>query len=91
MSACRSCGAPVIWAKTAAGKLMPLDAVSLSIDTPGAFVIKQGEAIAVDRAVEMYAADKAVSIAHARQWLDEDRGAHLSHFATCPNASSHRR
>lgn len=38
---CRSCGADVIWAKTAAGKLMPLDAtetlgkVVYQLDTTG--------------------------------------------------------
>lgn len=54
---CRSCRAPIIWFRTAAGKQMPVDA-----DT-----VAPGE-------------------------LELDlKGGHVSHFATCPNANTHRR
>lgn len=36
MAACRSCGAPIVWAKTAAGKAMPLDAASVLVMVPRA-------------------------------------------------------
>lgn len=30
ISSCRSCGAPIVFAKTAAGRLMPIDALEVS-------------------------------------------------------------
>ncbi len=33
MSTCRSCGAAIIWARTHAGKLMPLDATATPLGT----------------------------------------------------------
>jgi hypothetical protein len=56
--ACRSCGAPIVWFRTKAGKRMPVDA----------------------------ATTKPTDAEHQ---LDLTR--HISHFATCPNADSHRR
>lgn len=53
---CRSCHAKIIWFKTEAGRLMPVDADTVEAED-----------------------DK----------LDLSR--HISHFATCPNASQHRK
>ena len=66
-STCRSCGAPIDWAVTAAGKRMPLDVErrddgNVTFDPDGtARVVPVG------------------------------KGSRVSHFATCPNAQSHRR
>lgn len=60
-SFCRSCGEPILWVRTAAGKMMPLDAVPR-----------------VDGNV-------------MREFADGSRLYYVSHFATCPNAASHRR
>jgi hypothetical protein len=56
MSACRSCGAAIVWLKTSAGKNMPVDAET----------------------------------ATAGDTQFEEAAGHISHFATCPNAASHR-
>lgn len=57
-TSCSSCGARIVWFRTAAGKRMPVDeATTLPTD--------------------------------AEHQLDLTR--HKSHFATCPNASQHRR
>lgn len=77
-AACRSCGAGIRWALTAAsGALIPLDELpvvdgNLAVTRKGngdliARVLKQGEAAGPH----------------------ERRG--TSHFVTCPNANAHRR
>ena len=53
---CSSCGAPIVWFKTEAGKWAPVDAGTVE------------------------AADMNLDITR-----------HKSHFATCPNAPSHRK
>ena len=58
---CKSCGAPILWGRTAAGKAMPLDA------TP------QKRAI-VGRSGALHVVDTF-----------------MPHWASCPNASEHRR
>lgn len=81
ISTCSSCGARIRWAKTSAGKRMPLDA-----EPSGSGNVLLGwiggEEVAIvlgnDRADERAAAQI-------------DGRAYLSHFATCPNASAHRR
>jgi hypothetical protein len=61
-SKCKSCGAEIVWVKTASGALMPVDA------KPKSMVI----------VTEAYMTGQVVM-------------AHTSHFATCPNANSHRK
>lgn len=79
MSRCRSCGAPILWARSWSGRSMPVDAepcdegnLVIETESGGARValVLTGDALAVTR-----------------------RGPaplHRSHFATCPNASQHR-
>lgn len=79
MTRCRSCDAEIRWAKTAAGKRMPLDPEpsqkgNVQIGHVGgeeiAIVVGPADAVAAQAAgVELY----------------------LSHFVTCPNAAAHRR
>ena len=72
---CRSCGKEIVWCKTPAGKSMPVD-VKPS-DTGTVQILPDLNCVIVK------AAD-----------LDVVRAAkiplHLSHFATCANAASHR-
>ncbi|MGH3476019.1 MAG: hypothetical protein ACRDQD_04190 [Nocardioidaceae bacterium] len=75
MSTCRSCGAPIQWAKTAMGKAMPLDAEP----SPNGNVHLHG-----DVAVVLVADDIGrVRATGARLYL--------SHFVTCPDAQKWRR
>lgn len=72
MSACRSCHAPVVWVRTAAGKRMPLDPDPVA----GGNVVVNG-----DVATVLPPGTPMPVGVHRYQ----------SHFATCPQASTHRR
>lgn len=72
---CKSCGAPVIWAKTAAGRLAPYDAAA-SRDVPKGYRIVAG--------VSEYVKDNTGTMFPLEPL-------HTSHFATCPNAARHRK
>jgi hypothetical protein len=74
MTRCRSCQAPMLWARTEKGRRIPLDVEPYAGDDPrGLFVLRAGVAVAVP----------------AGAFEDEPR--YRSHFATCPDASAHRR
>lgn len=79
MSACSSCGAPIVWAITAAGKRMPLDPEP---------VAPEGAILAAHRR-----ADGALEVRHVtsslEMWPDEHPA--RTHYATCPNADQHRK
>jgi hypothetical protein len=47
MSRCRSCNAPLLWAKTEKGHRIPLDPEPVPADGPGLFVLRHGVAVAV--------------------------------------------
>lgn len=75
-SECRLCGAPVFWARTeATGNLMPLD--WLASERGNIVINDDGRAVVIKG--DLFD-DKAIL---------GDR--YKSHFATCPNASKHRR
>lgn len=78
MTSCRSCGAPIRWARTVgAGKSMPLDAEP-SADG-NVQLVGPHEAAVVLAGLDLYAAQQAgVPL-------------YVSHFATCPHAANHRR
>lgn len=76
MSACRSCDAPIKWARTAARKNMPLDCNpdgSLATFPDGNVVVTGWDG--PFRLVAVVAAGE---------------GQHRSHFASCPHAAEHR-
>lgn len=77
---CRSCGADIVWIKMASGKKMPCDAgmISFKYADPG------------DKEAQIYVTPEGTI---ARGYIDPAGGGvgYTSHFATCPNASSHRR
>jgi len=66
---CSSCGAPIVWGRTATGKPMPLDAEP--VDMRGLLMRDRfsGSVITLELAYPV----------------------HRTHFATCPNAASHRK
>jgi len=75
-SRCRSCGAAILWRKTGAGRLMPVDAEA----TAGGNVRLIGEFFA-----EVLGPLDAANARAAGESL------HRSHFATCSDGPSHRR
>ena len=81
-TACRACGARIMFLKTAAGKTMPVDeegAFFLEVkDGPELFVLGDGTT----------ARGQRVSPA---QREDADRFGYISHFATCPKADQFRK
>lgn len=80
---CFSCGAQILWAVTAAGKRIPLDAAACP--RGNVLLTENGAWARVLTAAEM----------SARQELRLSGAvvepAYLSHFATCKFAESHRR
>jgi hypothetical protein len=77
VSACRSCHAPVKWARTEAGKNMPLD-----VGADGELlVVPDGNVVVTGWAGPL----RLVRVVAAGE------GQHRSHFASCPNAKAHRR
>lgn len=78
MSACKSCGAPVKWARTeASNKPMPLDVQ----------MVMGGNVIVVDRA------DTHAPIVRVlkKGEVDPERAAYQSHFVSCPERDQHRK
>lgn len=73
---CRSCGAAIIWSKTVAtGKAVPLDAEPHEDGNIG--LVPAGAMVLPKEMVEL---GKKIGSKRYR-----------SHFATCPNASQHRK
>ncbi len=72
---CKSCGAAILWARTANKKLMPLDPQpfaggNIRLDEDGSCVVLSGDAL----------------LTHRGEML-----LYVSHFASCPGAGSHRK
>lgn len=78
-SACSSCGAAIRWAKTPAGKAIPLDAEPASDGN-----IRLGLVGGEEMAIVLSAADVA-------GYQVDGLALYKTHFATCPNAAAHRR
>jgi hypothetical protein len=75
MSRCRSCDAPLLWARTEKGRRIPLDPEPYTGPEPsGLFVLREG----------------GLAVA-APPGAFEDEPLYRSHFATCPDAALHRK
>jgi hypothetical protein len=79
---CRSCGAPIMWARTVKGKLIPLDFEPV---TGGNIHLRDTE-VANGRVVT-YAHVEAAGTA---QLFDDGEPAYVAHFTTCPDADRWR-
>jgi hypothetical protein len=80
VSACRSCGAAVIWTRTAAGgKPMPVDAEPVE---GGNVLLSRGRAGIGTPTATVLAPGTPMPVGVIR---------YASHFATCPHANDHRR
>lgn len=76
---CASCGARILWCVTPAGRRIPVDADPV----PGGNLRLAGQPGGTTQAT---VAGAAVDL------FDGDDGSrYVSHFATCPHASEHRR
>ena len=80
MSKCRSCGAEIIWIKMATGKSMPCDANPIKYKECAPGTNGCQTLVTVDGRVASGLFDP-----------DSNRFGYITHFATCPNASQHRR
>lgn len=79
MTACKSCGAPLRWAKTGVGKRIPLDAEPVANGN-----IRLGLIGGIEYAIVLPPADIACCQV-------DGLPLYVSHFATCPNSAQHRR
>lgn len=93
---CRSCRAPMEWAKTVpAGRSVPLDPEPVEPDHHGALVLVPGRggpyAYGPTYLATRLAEKEGVSMAQAAALILERYEYRVSHFGTCPNADRHRR
>ena len=77
MSDCRTCGAPILWAKTERGKNIPLDPEPCD---DGNLAVSSVPGGLLARAV---GANSPALLAGLPR--------HVSHFVTCPQADQHRK
>jgi hypothetical protein len=91
--ACRSCQAPVLWARSPKGDKpwLPLDESRVPWGTPGALVLVDGWAYSQPALIAAITRKRNVSANFAEASAKITYGCHVSHFATCPNAAAHRR
>jgi len=82
ITACRSCGAAIIWTITDAGKRMPVNAKPLDTGTLQLVGHAFGESLAISRVLS------GDSLTAARE---NGVPLYLSHFASCPEATVWRR
>ena len=76
---CRSCGAEILWARTVAGKAIPLDAEPRPDGN-----VRIAPIGGIDAALVL--TDPA-----ERAAAQIEGPVYVTHFATCPNAAEHRR
>lgn len=79
MSRCRSCTAEVFWARTASGKLIPIDAEP--VDGGNVHVVTR-RADGTPATIRVATQDEL--------GIHPDKSTYVSHFATCPSANEHR-
>ena len=83
MSKCNSCGSDIKWIKTEAGKNMPVDVELIAVKPSQAGnIIIVTDSGRVVKGFKIDLAELATGTAIA---------GHISHFATCPFATQHRR
>ncbi len=76
---CKSCGASIIWCRSAAGNMAPIDADPVTDGNIAIYPCEEGET-------------PTYTVVHgdmAETMLPTDR--HKNHFATCPSSAQHRK
>lgn len=77
MSACKSCGASIIWARTPAGRVIPVDREPTEDGNVRlTYRDHKAHALVVGKGEDLFSSGEA---------------RHTSHFATCPDADKHRK
>ena len=80
MSKCRSCGAKIIWIRTAAGKMMPCNPEKIHYRRYEGAGTPEKILVTPDGNITMGTPDPS-----------SDLYGYVSHFATCPAAAAHRK
>lgn len=82
-STCRSCRAPIVWALTSKGRLMPIDADP----------VDGGNISLVEITTMQDWEPRLMAVVHPERQasLLDDGEQHVAHFTTCPQADEHRR
>ena len=77
---CRACDAPIVWAESATtGKMQPFDFEPISIAT------------VEHRSLRAFSITKGIASVFTVQDMSLHRPGYTSHFATCPDATTHRK
>lgn len=84
MSACRTCNAQILWAKTERGKTVPLDAIPVALET-----IEPGKR--ADWLRGAFALVGGVAVSALKVDSPGARELRVSHFVTCPDRDIHRK
>jgi hypothetical protein len=79
-STCSSCGAPIVWAETEAGRPIPLDRAPRTA----------GNIVQTDLDL-FHDPTGPIRVRYLRRDEPHDGPRYVSHFATCPDAAFHRR
>lgn len=85
-STCRSCGAPIRWVRLPSGKALPIDPVPVPDGTVVVHADGERAAVVSDATMEALAIELGTEGMEAMARLR-----YRSHFASCPNAASHRK
>jgi hypothetical protein len=84
---CRSCHAAVIWVATEATETKPSRRMPVDADPT-----RPGKALVVENGNLVFTGQQdGTSGSWIVRYVPSGRGKHLSHFATCPNATQHRK
>lgn len=83
MARCKSCGASIVWAKTRAGKSMPLDADPVAYGN--VTIVDYLNPSAVEPTPVVVVGPLSLEDTPVSTWR------YQSHFSSCPDAGVHRR
>lgn len=86
VTTCKSCGATIVWIKTQNGRSMPCDAAAVEYQEN-----YKGSATIVTDDGRVLRANIVTAAGNSPLTPVIDGKGYISHFATCPYASQHRR
>lgn len=89
---CRTCQQPVVWAEHfETGGKMPFDVKAKDWGAEHGYVLAGGKAYSQDAWVQHLMEEAQMSEDQAKATAADDFQVRTSHFASCPQADSHRR